>query len=173
MRVFFDAANGLLLVLTTTTVFARLAALPARIPVHFNLQGNPDRWDSKETMLVLVGVAWALTVMFYAIIYLMPRLRRRPDRLNIPYKQEFLKLPAEKQQVYWNVLTEFMAALAASINLLFYLILTGMLDVAAGKTAGLAARTLAIGLGVMIVILIIYTWRLVTIPKRLVRGEEF
>jgi uncharacterized membrane protein len=171
MRVFFDAANGLLLALMTTTVFARLSALPARIPVHFNIQGSPDRWDSKETILVLVGVAWALTVMFYAIVLLLPRLRRRPDRLNIPYKQEFLKLSPEKQQAYWSVLTEFMAALAASVNLLFYLILTGMLDVAAGKRSGLPAQTLAVGLGVMAVILIIYTRRLVTIPKKLVKGE--
>lgn len=173
MRVFFDAANGLLLVLMTTTVFARLSALPDKIPVHFDIHGNPDRWDSKETILFIVGLAWLLTVVFYALVFLMPRLRRRPDRLNIPYKQEFLKLPPEKQQVYWNVFTEFMAAMAASVNLLFYLILTGMLEVAAGKTAGLSPRTLWLGLGVMAVILIFFTRRLITMPKRLVKGEDF
>jgi peptidoglycan biosynthesis protein MviN/MurJ (putative lipid II flippase) len=79
----------------------------------------------------------------------------------------------EKQQVYWDVFTEFMAALAASVNLLFYLILTGMLDVAAGKTAALPSRALWLGLGVMAVILIFFTRRLVTMPKRLVKGEDF
>lgn len=172
MRVFFDAANGLLLALMTTTVFARISALPAKIPVHFDIRGNPDRWDSKETILMIVGLAWLLTVVFYAMIVLMPRIRRRPDRLNIPYKQEFLKLPPEKQQVFWSAFTEFMAAMAASVNLLFYLILTGMLDVAAGKRTGLSPQVLAIGLGVMAVILIVFTRRLFTIPKRLVRGEE-
>ncbi len=43
------------------TVWA-LVALPDRVPVHFGLDGTPDRWGSRGELLVLAGVVVVLVV---------------------------------------------------------------------------------------------------------------
>lgn len=49
--------SAAVLVLAAVWVGARLQVLPARVPVHFNLSGEPDRFGSP---LELVGLAWFL-----------------------------------------------------------------------------------------------------------------
>ncbi|MGZ4886367.1 MAG: hypothetical protein ACXVJK_01455 [Candidatus Aminicenantales bacterium] len=122
---------------------------------------------------VLVAVSWGLTILFYAFTLAVPRLARNPQCLNIPRKEELLKLRPEKQAPFWDLLQEFMAGLAVSINLIFYLIVQGILRVVDGRTAALPARNMFAGLAVLVLFIILYLPRMFSLPKKLIRGDEF
>jgi uncharacterized membrane protein len=52
--------------------------LPAQIPVHFNIMGQPDRWGSRNELFQLFGVMAAL----YASLSILQRL---PHIYNYPF----------------------------------------------------------------------------------------
>jgi uncharacterized membrane protein len=173
MRKIYDVLNVVFLALTTYTVLSAYPRLPDRIPVHFNITGDPDRWGSKSEILILVAVAWGLNILLYVFTLAMPSLARNPQRLNIPHKQEFLKLPAEKQAVYWELLREFMTGMTVAINLIFYLLISATLQVVLGKATALPLKDMWTGLIVLALMMIFYLPRLFTLPGKLIRGEEF
>ncbi len=172
MKKIFDLANATLLFLTALFVYSWYPKLPERMPSHFNLAGSPDRWSGKEVFLVSAAIPFILTLVFYILIRFMPRLASNPRRLNIPHKDEFLKLPAEKQMVYWALLQEFFAGLIAAINLLFYLIVRGTARVAAGQASLLTLSSMIPALVAMALLMVYYFRRMFTLPGKLVRGEE-
>jgi uncharacterized membrane protein len=173
MRKIYDLLNALLLALITYTVLSRYGALPDRVPVHFGISGTPDRWGSKSELFALVAIAWGLTILFYALTLAMPRLARNPRYLNIPRKEEFLKLRPEKQAVFWELLQEFMTGMTVSCNLIFYLIVRGTLRVVEGRTAALPVFELYVGLAVLLLMVVVYLPRVASLPKKLIRGDEF
>jgi uncharacterized membrane protein len=74
------------------------ATLPERYPVHFDLSGNPTRWEERSLgmfiLLVFVGV------FTFAQGFLLQRfLLRDPGAplLNIPFKELFLQLPEARR----------------------------------------------------------------------------
>lgn len=168
----YDLANIILLLLVAYTAYAAYPRLPARMPSHFDFAGNPDGWSGRSGVIVLAAVPWLLTIVFYVIGRLIPKSGRSAKNLNIPHKEEFLKLPAEKQMVYWALLREFFAGLTAAVNLLFYLILRGTLRVALGEATLLTFRSMLPALVVLALIMIVYFKKMFTLPGRLVRGEE-
>jgi hypothetical protein len=172
MKRLFDLANAALLFLLGLFVYAWYPKLPERFPSHFDLTGNPDRWSGKGAFLVIVAVPFILTLVFYILIRFVPRLASNPQRLNIPHKEEFLKLPTEKQKVYWTLLQEFFAGLLAAVNLLFYLIVRGTVRVAAGQASLLPLPSMLPALAAMALLMIYYFRRMFTLPGKLVRGEE-
>jgi uncharacterized membrane protein len=172
MKRLFDLANAALLFLLGLFVYAWYPKLPERFPSHFNLAGNPDRWSGKAAFLIIVAVPFILTIVFYILIRFMPRLASSPQRLNIPHKEEFLKLPAEKQMVYWTLLQEFLAGLMAAINLLFFLIIRGTVRVAAGQASLLPLSSMLPALAAMALLIIYYFRHMFTLPGKLIRGEE-
>jgi len=168
----YDLANLILLILISNTVFTAYPKLAPRIPTHFDFAGNPDRWGGKEGVIWLAAMAWGMTLVFYVLGHNMRRLNRNPRSLNIPYKEKFLKLPEEKQAIYWDLMKEFLAGLMAGTNLLWYLLLRGTLRIMTGKMSTLSFETMLPALAIMIVILIVYLRRIYTVPGKLVRGEE-
>jgi len=172
MKRLFDLLNLTLLLLMGMAVTAAYPRLPARVPMHFDLAGRPDRWSGRSGLVVLVVFAAVMTGILYLIIRLTPKWAINPRYLNIPRKEEFLRLPAEKQAAYWAVYREFFAGLAAAINLLFYLILRGTIRIAEGSASLLPFKLMIPALVVMGLVLVYYTRRLIVMPGRLVRGDE-
>ncbi len=172
MRRLYDLLNAILLGYTTYTVASKYAGLPARIPVHFGIDGAPDRYGDKSEIFVIVGVMWGLTLLFYAVSLSMPRLARNPQFLNIPHKEAFLKLPPERQAVFFDLLREFMTGMTAAINLVFFLISGATLRVIEGKASGVPFKDVGAGLLVLVVLTVVYMPRVFSLPKKLVRGDE-
>lgn len=172
MRKIYDVLNAGLLALITYTILSRYSSLPDRVPVHFGIAGNPDRWGSKSDLFIFVALVWGLTLLFYVFILAVPRLGRNPQLLNLPHKEEFLKLTPEKQAPYWELLREFMAGMAVSVNLIFYLIIRGTLLLIQGNTKLLPLRNVFAGLAVLVLVIIVYLPRMYTLPKKLIRGDE-
>jgi len=172
MRRIYDGLNAALLALIAYSILSPYSKLPDRVPVHFKVSGNPDRWGSKSELLLLIGLSFGMTMIFYAIILVMPRLSRNPRYLNIPYKSEFLKLKPEKQKIYWEFLQEFLAGMTVAINLVFYLIIHGTLRIAQEKAKALAFKDVSLGILVLALVMAYYFPRLFSLPKKLIRDEE-
>jgi len=172
MKRLFDLLNMTLLFLMGAAVTAAYPRLPARVPMHFDLAGRPDRWSGRGGLIALVVMAAVMTGVLYLIIRLTPKWAVNPRYLNIPHKEEFLQLPEEKRDAYWAVYREFFAALAASVNLMFYLILRGTIRIAEGSASLLPFKLMMPALVVMALVLVYYTRRLMVMPGRLIRGDE-
>ena len=172
MKKLYDLANLVLLVLISNTVYTAYPKLAPRIPTHFNFSGNPDRWGGKEGVVWLAAMAWGLTLVFYLLGHNVRRLNFKPQSLNIPHKEQFLKLPEEKQSIYWDLIKEFLAGLTAGTNLLWYLLIRGTLRIIRGEMSVLSFEAMLPALAVMILMLIVYLRRMYTMPGKLVRGEE-
>lgn len=171
MKRIYDAANLILLFLIGTFIYSWYPRLPERIPTHFDFAGKPDDWSGREGFIALAAVPFVMTAVFYILSRALPRIARNLRLLNIPHKEEFFKLPEEKQQVYWGLLREFFAGIVAAMNLLFYAILRGTVRVAAGEVGLLPLGEMLPAFAAMGLILIVYLWRLMRTPGKLVRGE--
>jgi uncharacterized membrane protein len=172
MKRLYDLANLALLALMGGYVASVYPRLPDRIPMHFNFAGQPDRWSGRGGLILLPVLAIVMTAVLYLVVRLTPKWAANPRYLNIPHKTEFLRLPAEKQAPYWNVYREFFAALAAAMNLLFYLIVRATARIAAGAADLLPFRLMMPALVAIALVMAYYLWRLITLPKKLIRGEE-
>ena len=172
MKKIYDLANLVILILITYTVSTGYAKLPERIPTHFNFAGQPDRWGGRSSFIVLAGVAWGMAILFYALIRYLPRMGRNPKNLNIPHKEQFLRLPEEKKMLYWALLAEFLAATVAATNLLFYLIIRGIMRIASGEATLLSFQEVLPAIVALGLVILVYLWKLLVMPGRLVRGEE-
>lgn len=101
--------------------FAALTAadLPARYPSHFNAAGQPDRWSEAG------GVEWYLMPLaagvlaagMVAMALLLPRIPM--GLINIPRKEQFLRLPRAERIPILQFLVRYLLWLALADTLLF------------------------------------------------------
>lgn len=172
LRNFFNALNAVLLVCLGWMVLYFSNELPDKIPVHFGLDGTPDGWAGKGDLMNILALVLGVNALFYLIIIAIPWLRKHPALLNIPHKDRFLALPLEKQRVYWDLLKEFMAGIAVSVNILFLTAIWGTIRVGLGEAEKLPAGSIWPGLILMLVVIVIYTARLIMMPKKLIKAGE-
>ena len=77
--------------------------LPRRVPIHFNFSGSPDRWVELSWLnwLLLPLTALGLALFNYACTLLIPYLRKRPDLINVPNKEKFLRMtPVQREPLF-------------------------------------------------------------------------
>jgi uncharacterized membrane protein len=66
----------------TMAYFASMwASLPAKIPMHFNFAGQPDRWSSRDSIFSLLGVMAALYAGL-SILQMFPHIYNYPFGLT-------------------------------------------------------------------------------------------
>ncbi len=102
-------------------VFAVLTAmqLPARYPTHFNTAGQPDRWAEAGGFgwyalpLLSAGLAAAMV----ALALLLPRIPM--SLVNIPRKDQFLRLSLAEQTPIIQQLIRFLLWISLADTLLF------------------------------------------------------
>lgn len=165
----FHILNILLAFIMCWLVFVTAAPLPNRIPTHFALDGTPDKWGNKESLTVLMVVAFAVCVLLYLLIFvLLPWFRKRPRLLSIPDKQRFLALPAEKQKVYWDLVEEFLTALTVCMNFIWASILWGAIKVASQNLNKLPTWAIMPGLVLIMILFIFYIRRMIKLPGQLI-----
>ncbi len=74
--------------------------LPDRIPVHFNLHGEPDNWSQKSTFAIWYSV-FVLSMNGLFLVFFPRLLRKIPDSLlNIPWKDYWFSTPERKEQAF-------------------------------------------------------------------------
>lgn len=136
------AAAGLVWMLGT--VLLAWDSLPATIPTHFGISGEPDGWGPRWTIILLpllaIGLYAALTVM-----------ARYPHRMNYPWE-----ITAENAPRQYRLARGMMAALKTEIVLFFGFIKYAGIRVARGETPGLGPEFLPVFLGVTIGTVAVY-----------------
>jgi len=162
----YDGANLILLLLISYAVYTAYSKLPERFPTHFNFAGQPDGFGGRASIIILAALAWVITLTFYILIRY---LGRNPRYLSMPHKEEFLKLPEQKQMKYWALISEFMAGTLAGLNLLMYLALRGIMLVAMGEATFLPFMYIWPAMGILLILSVFYIIRLATLPGKLIR----
>ena len=96
-------------------------ALPQRIPTHFGFNGVADRFNDRSLgrWFLLPSVSIGLLLMFE---FLTRLLRRRPDLLNIPDRERFVRLPVRFRVPVDTVIATMMDSSVTSVVLVLGLI---------------------------------------------------
>lgn len=138
-------------------------SLPARVPVHFDLAGRPDRWAGKgwEVALLFFVLPWAAAALFFAGAALTRWSFRHPRWINIPNKQAFLALPPERQAEYRDRVVEFLFALGIAVDTTLLTAVLAVVKVASGPGGRLPWWGVWPCLGATLVLAVVYTVRLV------------
>lgn len=94
--------------------------LPARIPTHFGLSGEPDGWAGKTIFSVfglpLIGAATL------ALMYVVASVRTSLRYVNLPRKDLILRLPPHQQEHVIAPIREAIVWLGAAIAIGFSLL---------------------------------------------------
>ena len=95
MRV-LAALNLCLLVAWVGLAIAVWPDLSEPIPVHFGLDGEPNRWAERSlfSWFVLPGCAVLMTLFLHGVGWIIPRC---PELINMKGKEQLLSLPTSEQ----------------------------------------------------------------------------
>jgi len=120
--------------------------LPDRIPIHFDINGNPDSW-SKKVML------WFLPIMLGATVGMLHLVSKMsPDNFNYP-----VKITAENAAYYYRKTRLGLALMNLVIGLMALFITWKMITIALGNSDSFSAwfipgLLLAIALPIVIMV---------------------
>ena len=94
--------------------------LPARIPTHFNSQGQPDAW-SDNVALAWFALPVLATVTLLVVFGSAALAHRSPQLWNVPRKKEFLQLTHEQRAPIIRRIIGIMDLVALWVVALFWL----------------------------------------------------
>jgi uncharacterized membrane protein len=136
-------APRLILVALIIYSLVQWQGLPAEIPTHFNLQGKPDDFGPKASILLLPAIGIFLLVMFNIAI----------SQLNQSSKgDENHKTSADQQRTMMHILS-------ALVMLLFFYITYGTVQVAHGLKSDLSSIFLFSFIALILLTVGLFTWR--------------
>lgn len=169
----FHILNILLVLIMCWMVFIAAAPLPQRIPTHFAFDGTPDKWGDKDSLTVLMLVAIIVCALLYLLLFLLlPWFQKRPNLLSFPDIERFQALPPEKQQIYWDLIKEFLTALIVCMNFIWTSILWGAIQVASQNAKKLPGWAIMPGLILILALCIFYIRRMMKLPGDLISGKK-
>jgi hypothetical protein len=132
-------------------MFAMLAVhwgeLPERYPMHFNVQGDPDGWGGKNSLLFLPCVA-------AGVFALLTFVSRKTKRFNLPFAVDM-----ERPEVRAE-LVQLVAALKALVLVTLAYLYGRSMAVATGQARGLGMEFLPFAMAAVWPVLGYYFWRL-------------
>ena len=89
-----EAASFLVIVASWIVLLLNFAEIPETVPVHFNLQGEADRFGSKNELFLVQGIASVLYAGM-VVLALFPQAHNMPTTLTEENKEEKWKLSAQ------------------------------------------------------------------------------
>ncbi len=169
IRRFFHFLNGLLLIFIIQSYFTFRNSLPEKIPTHFKLDGTPDAWGGNVRLIEFLFIALGMSVMMYLFVIFIPRLAEKyPSSINIPNKEQFMNLPPDVKKNYYLFISEFMAALTVTLNLMWLGIMHSIADMVLEKELKMPWWGIWPALLLMAAVNIYYVYKMITLPKKLV-----
>ncbi|WP_088224972.1 DUF1648 domain-containing protein [Desulfosporosinus sp. FKB] len=123
------------------------SSLPSKIPVHYNIQGQVDRWGSKGEIFLLVLVV----VLMYIFLTI---LNRYPHRFNYPFD-----ITEQNAEIQYKLARLMVQALKMEVIWIFAYIQWRTIEGAMGKELGLGIGFILISILLPLVTLIFYIWR--------------
>lgn len=103
--------SWLIFIITVVYVIAIYNDLPAEVPAHFDLQGNPNRYDGKGTFFGILGVELFVLALFHFVS------KMNPENMNYPVQltQENKEFQIKNNQITLNGIGLLIAMLFLSI----------------------------------------------------------
>jgi uncharacterized membrane protein len=123
---------------------ATWTTLPDKVPTHYNFAGTPDQWGSKYTLLLLLGVTFAL----YAGLSILSRF---PHVYNYPFA-----ITDENRQRQYLLARQMLTALKAELVCVFGFITLQTISVSRGSAKDLTGWFTPVFLAVVFGTIIIY-----------------
>ncbi|WP_187263179.1 SdpI family protein [Pontibacter beigongshangensis] len=104
--------------------------LPARVPIHFNLQGEADGWADKS---ILIGLLLFITVGLYLLLLLLPKIdpKRKIEHTSPVYAR--IRVVLVLFMAALGVYSIYSASGQQAVNLNLILISIGVLVAALGN----------------------------------------
>jgi uncharacterized membrane protein len=128
--------------------------LPDRYPIHFDASGTPDGWASKSVgtwfLLPLVSLVMTGLMMGLALGGINAMARHTPGLINIPRKDEFLRLSPEERVRVLGPMSVFLLMVGAMEGGLFLWLVEGIGRVATGAAQTLSPWAVFVFVGVVL-----------------------
>jgi len=152
ISIFSNTISGLILIFIWIFTIVNFQQLPEIIPTHFNFEGNPDDFGTKNSMWFLVGIA---TACFALMLYLSKNPNSR--FLNIPRN---LKEDPKIGKLIVSILNVIVMLIFADISY-------ESISIALGKTEHLssAINYLIATIFILIIGMMIYSGRISSTQK--------
>lgn len=148
--------NGLLLGMLFLGSALVWPDLPNEIPAHFDGGGQVTHWTRTSALswFAVPLIALALTAVNYLSARLLPRW---PHLINLPNKQRFLALPAERRGPVFERIREFLHGISIPLILIMTALQLSIYRTALGDPS--VGYTIAILLGSLLLTpLILMIW---------------
>jgi uncharacterized membrane protein len=127
--------NWLLIGALLAASLATWPALPARIPVHFDLAGTPTRWAG-ASLASWLGLPLFAAAMALFMVGAERLTRRSPALWNIPEKDLFLRLSPAARAPVEAVMSRVLGGAALLMTVTFALVQLAMYLTATGRVDG-------------------------------------
>ena len=137
--------------------------LPDRMPSHFNLQGQPDSFSSKESFLQ----TWFLAL--FALNALVPICRLvlgivPPKMINVPNRSYWLTTPERRRQVAIKM-TNLMGFVFTVVDIMFLVIFESIRSFALTGKASIPLWAPMLLLPIVFAFPLVYLFRTFRIPQ--------
>lgn len=123
------------------------ANLPSEIPVHFNAQGEPDRWGHKSNL-------WILPIMTLVLYSGLTILNRYPHVFNFP-----VTLNEGNALHQYTLAVRMVRVLKLAVVSAFTILAFGTIETAMHNTQGIDPMTILPGLAGLFVYIGVYLWQ--------------
>lgn len=134
--------------------------LPDSIPLHFGIDGTPDRWGppTATNWFLLPTVVVGLNLVIWGV---GQWIRRDPTKVNLPGGQRMDELPAPAKEAVLRLMAATLSVVQLLMNAVFILIQAAQYNAAMGEPAGgLLGGVLFVSLFSGPVFLVVYFLRL-------------
>jgi uncharacterized membrane protein len=139
------------LVFTVYWVIANYAFLSETIPTHFNFQGIPDKWGSKNEILVFPIMGAFLYIVLTALNIILAVAKDFRKYINLPQKRKaaLSDVKVEELRIFLN--RSLFALKVVTQGLVAYLLFMSI-EVARGKVGDLGQWWLMFLLAILVII---------------------
>lgn len=127
--------------------------LPERIPMHFDLSGQPDAWERRSLaawlMLPVIAAGTALLLEVASRVSV-----RNPQLWNVPDKPRFLALTPEERAPIIHRLQNFMGLVGVTVTVVMMMVQASVYLAAmepAPRLPGYALAAIVLPMGVLLV----------------------
>ncbi|MGV3558822.1 DUF1648 domain-containing protein [Larkinella arboricola] len=100
--------TGLLLISQFLLIIGYYAHLPEVIPVHFGLNGKPDRWGSRATLFVVPTISTFLCLILWGVRQIPPDFYNMPAPLTPENRERQVRNTHEMMAMTAFVIMVFM-----------------------------------------------------------------
>jgi uncharacterized membrane protein len=123
-----------LLALTFYLVFSSYTTLPESIPTHFNLQGLPDDWGSRNELFIFPAISIFIYALLTIVSLIMANAKDPRRYINLPINKTAM-LSEDQMERLRELLTRGIFALKLIVQLLVSFLSFTTIEIARGNSS--------------------------------------